>query len=161
MPSKEVERTNEQAEDMLYDIWEEYFPDVPRKNLVLVHFGRYSKRRLGSIKWANKNTRIKYLLKEKLDDYKAQDDERISVITLTKYYQDPDVPENVVRMTIAHELVHYAHGFHSPLPKLYKHPHRGNVVNKELITRGLEKELNEAEEWLKDNWNKFVRNHKR
>lgn len=150
-------RDNLYAESILYDLWEDHFEDVPRKNLVLVLFGRYSVRRLGSIKWVTGRTKVKSLLKSKQDLHKVQDDPRVSVITLTKYFTHGEIPDQIVKMTVAHEMVHYAHGFHSPLPKLYEHPHRGNIVNKELIKRGLKNELEYSEVWLKDNWYKTVR----
>lgn len=144
-------------EDLLYYLWEEHFDDVPRKNLVLILFGKYSIRRLGSIKWAQKNTRVKGRLKGLEELHQVQDDPRISVITLTRYFAHEIVPEYIVKMTIAHEMVHYAHGFHSPLPKLYTHPHRGNIVNKELMKRGLSEELDLSEKWLKENWYNTVK----
>ncbi len=58
-------RDEEFLENILYDLWENHFPDIPRKNLVLIKFGKYSTRQLGSIKLANKRTKIKSLLKNK------------------------------------------------------------------------------------------------
>ena len=136
----------------MYDLWEEYFSDIPRKNLVLIKFGKYSKRQLGSIKLANEYTKIKSLLKKNLDDYDVQDDKRVTVITMTKYFQNEIVPEYVVSATIAHELCHYAHGFSSPLEKRFDKPHQGNVINKELAKRGLLESQRLADKWLKDNW---------
>lgn len=153
-------RDNKWLEERMYDLWDEYFADVPRKNLVLIFFGKYAKRQLGSIKWARKDSKIKGHLKKKLEEYKVQDDDRISIITITRHFQHDDVPDSVVDMTIAHEMVHYAHGFHSPLPKMFKHPHQGNVVNKELIKRGLGEPLEASEKWLRKNWAKVIRKHK-
>lgn len=136
----------------MYDLWEDNFSDIPRKNLVLIKFGKYSKRQLGSIKLANEYTKIKSLIKKNKEDYDVQDDKRITVITITKYFQNEIVPEYVVRGTIAHELCHYAHGFSSPLEKQFDKPHQGNVINKELAKRGLLEEQRLADKWLKDNW---------
>lgn len=150
-------RDEKYLEDTLYRMWDDHFSDVPRKNLVLIHFGKNSARRLGSIKWANRNSRIKGLLRKKKDMIGVDDDDRITIITVTRYFQDLVIPDIVVDMTIAHELVHYAHGFHSPLPQRFQKPHQGNIVKKELINRGLGKELERSELWLKDNWLDFLR----
>jgi hypothetical protein len=145
-------RDRKYLENLMYDLWEDNFSDIPRKNLVLIKFGKYSKRQLGSIKLANEYTKIKSLIKKNKDDYDVQDDKRITVITITKYFQNEIVPEYVVRGTIAHELCHYAHGFSSPLEKQFDKPHQGNVINKELAKRGLLEEQRLADKWLKDNW---------
>jgi hypothetical protein len=150
-------RDNNYLEEQLYDIWENHFADVPRKNYVVIKFGKYSRRQLGSIKWASKRTKIKGLLNKIKEDIKSQDDKRVTVITITKYFQHEEVPDEVVRQTIAHELVHYTHGFHSPLKQIYKHPHRGRIVEKELHKRGLQDTFQFSEEWLKKNWLKTLR----
>lgn len=154
------ERDIKYLEDSMFRLWEDHFSDVPRKNLVLIHFGRYSKRRLGSIKWADNNTRIKYLLDRKKEILDIDDDNRVTVITVTRYFEDPQIPDHVVDMTIAHEIVHYSHGFHSPLPKLYKVPHQGGIVKKELSKRGLGEVVSSSERWLKDNWYSYLSSFK-
>jgi hypothetical protein len=151
-----MERNNEWLEDRLFNIWEEYFIDIPRKNLVLIKFGKYSKRQLGSIKWATRDTKINGILKKKKDEYLNQDDSRISVISITRYFENLNIPEYVIDGTIAHELVHYTHGFHSPLPKTVNHPHKGRVVQKELLKRGLGDVYKKSEVWLKENWRRVV-----
>lgn len=145
-------RDRKYLENLMYDLWEDHFSDIPRKNLVLIKFGKYSKRQLGSIKLANEYTKIKSLLKKNHDDYEAQDDKRVTVVTMTKYFQNEMIPEYVVKSTIAHELCHYAHGFSSPLEKRFEKPHQGNVIDKELAKRGLLEEQRLADKWLKDNW---------
>lgn len=149
-------RDRKYLENLMYGLWENHFCDIPRKNLVLIKFGKYSKRQLGSIKLANQDTKIKSLLRKNMDDYDAQDDKRVTVITITKYFQNEIVPEYVVNATIAHELCHYAHGFSSPLEKQFNKPHQGNVINKELAKRDLLKEQELADTWLKDNWVSIV-----
>lgn len=150
-------RTNKWLIDRLYYLWEEHFSDVPRKNLVLIKFGRNAKWQLGSIKWATRRTRIKGLMKSKKlrDYYKAQDDKRITVITITKKFQNLEIPEYVVDSTISHEICHYVHGFSSPLKQLYKTPHQGGVIRKELARRGLAPIHKKAKQWLKENWKNF------
>lgn len=145
-------RDNEFLENILYDLWENHFCDIPRKNFVLIKYGKYSKRQLGSIKLANRNTKIKGLLKKKKDEYISQDDKSITVITVTRYFKNELIPKFVVRATVAHELCHYAHGFSSPLEKRFKKPHQGSIIKKELASRGLLEEQIEADKWLKENW---------
>ena len=145
-------RNNEFLENILYNLWENHFCDIPRKNLVLIKYGKYSKRQLGSIKLANDNTKIKGLLRKKKEEYLIQDNKSISVITVTRYFQNKVVPESVVRATIAHELCHYAHGFSSPLQKSFQKPHQGSVIKKELKKRGLLEEQQRVDKWLKKNW---------
>jgi len=155
MPNTEI-RTDEDLAEVLYDLWDNNFADIPRKNLVLIKFGKSSKRQLGSIKWVNKRTKVKGFLKGFKEERKAQDDKRISLITLTRLFQSKVVPDYVVTSTIAHELVHYTHGFHSPLQRRYKHPHQGRIVQKELNNRGLGEIHKKSEQWIKANWQKYA-----
>jgi hypothetical protein len=147
-------RDNKWLEEMFYDIWENYFNDVPRKNLVIIKFGKGAKRQLGCIKLATRKTRG---IGSKLDDIEYQDIKNVSVITITKLFQNPEVPEFIVQGTIAHEMCHYAHGFNSPLQQLYNHPHKGGVIRKELQKRGLGELYKESNKWLKQNWLKYLR----
>lgn len=150
-------RTNNWLTECMYSLWEEHFADVPRKNLVIIKFGRDSARQLGSIKWARKNTRIKSFItnKEIRDVHQVQDDKRITVITITKKFQKPEIPEYVVRATIAHEIVHYVHGFSSPLKQTYRYPHQGGIIRKELESRGLGVLHATARKWLRENWHRY------
>ncbi len=147
---------NAKLQNLLYEIWEEHFPDVPRKNLVIAKYGKYSKQRLGSIKWVRDFKGIKSFYKKFKDEHDAQDDKRITLIILTRYFTNPQIPSFVIKTTLAHELAHYAHGFNSPLEKKYKFPHQGKIIQKELERRGLGKEYILSEKWLKENWAKFV-----
>lgn len=149
-------RDNKYLEELLYDLWDNNFCDVPRKNLVVIKFGKYSKRQLGSIKLANRYTKIKGLMKKRKKDWEVQDDKSVTVITITRYFQNEIIPEFVIRATIAHELCHYTHGFQSPLEKKFNNPHQGNIINKELAKRDLLEEEKTADKWLKENWLKIV-----
>ena len=149
-------RDSKYLENLLYEIWEEYFSDIPRKNFVVIKFGKYSKRQLGSIKRANRSTRIKSLVQKYKDLLEIQDEKSISVITITKYFQNENVPEYVIVSTISHELCHYTHGFNSPLPKQFTYPHQGGVVNREMDKRGLKDIRLETKKWLKKNWTKVI-----
>ncbi|MDD3647043.1 MAG: hypothetical protein PHS44_00885 [Candidatus Dojkabacteria bacterium] len=147
-----MERNNSWLEELMYDLWEDYFNDVPRRNYVLIKFGRGAKRQLGSIKWVRGDTRVKKLLKSKMRELDGQDDDRITVITITSLFKSLRVPEYVVKSTVAHEMVHYAHGFFSPLKQIYNHPHKGGLIRKELTKRGLYKMYQRSKKWLKEKW---------
>ena len=149
-------RDNKYLENILWDLWDNNFCDVPRKNLVIIKFGKFSKRQLGSIKLANGRTKIKSLIRKKEDELNVQDDKSITVVTVTRFFQKDVVPEFVVRATIAHELCHYTHGFQSPLEKKFDKPHQGNIINKELAKRDLLEEQTAADKWLKDYWLNIV-----
>jgi hypothetical protein len=151
-------RTNTWLANRMYYLWEEHFADVPRTNVVLIKFGRGSRSQLGSIKWANQSTRIRSLLKRKsIREYAdAQDDKRVTVITITRKFKDPSIPEFVVDSTIAHEMVHYTHGFSSPLKQRFAHPHKGGLIRKELESRGLGELHRAAKRWLKENWRMYI-----
>lgn len=145
-------RDNTFLENLLYDIWEEYFCDIPRKNTVVIKFGKHSKRQLGCIRLIKAKENVKRLTK----DLDQNDVKTVSLITITRYFSREIVPENIIRATIAHELCHYAHGFNSPLQQVYDKPHKGGVVTKELKKRGLGELQKEAKKWLKENWIKTV-----
>jgi hypothetical protein len=98
-------------------LWSNYFSDVPQINPVFIKFGKYSKFRLGSIKF----------------DYRTKK----SYITITSMFKDKGIPADVVDHTIAHELCHYTHGFSSPHPQLHQFPHSGGVIKRELEERKL------------------------
>lgn len=129
-----MERTNYDLNIRLTEIWENHFPEVPRVGEVVITFGRRSQTRLGSIK--RRAGRV--------------------IITITGYFRDRRVPDVVVDETIAHELTHYTHGFESPLPQLYRYPHEGGVVRRELIARGLGDTHRAARRWLHNHWRDFL-----
>lgn len=112
----------------LNDIWDKYFTDVKQINKVYVRFGKYSNTRFGSIK-------LRY------------SDSSTHVI-ITKKFCDQRIPEEIVDHTIAHELVHYSHGFSSPYPRLHKYPHRGGLIEKELTRRGLGYLVDYYKKWV-------------
>lgn len=110
-------------------IWSNHFGEVTQDNKVFIRFGRYSKYRLGSIRMdrRSKNT----------------------YITISGMFKDLKVPIEVIDHTIAHELVHYVHGFSSPKTRLHRYPHHGGVVNRELKERGLGHLIKAYSKWLK------------
>lgn len=110
-------------------IWTNFFHDIKQENPVFIKFGRYSRYRLGSIKFDQKTSR--------------------SFITITSVFKNEKVPVDVIDHTIAHELCHYAHGFSSPKTKLHKYPHHGGVIRKELQARCLDYLVKAYALWLK------------
>ncbi|MBS3146105.1 hypothetical protein J4471_00220 [Candidatus Woesearchaeota archaeon] len=118
----------------LEQIWELLFQDTQRKNNVIIKFKG---------KWKNKFGHIKTL--------KNKDTE----IAVNSLFQSSLVPEYIIDLTIAHELIHYSHGFHSPLPKLYSHPHKGGIVTKELKQRGFANQLSLEKNFIKNEWPKM------
>ncbi|MBU2639482.1 MAG: hypothetical protein KKG75_02110 [Nanoarchaeota archaeon] len=128
-------RTQTWLENKLDSIWQLLFPEVPKENNVLIKFKGKPKLRFGFIKKKDKDT----------------------LIVVNSLFKSELVPEYVVDITIAHELVHYSHGFHSPLPKQYKYPHQGNIVNKELRKRGFAFQLAQEKKWVKNSWFKIYK----
>ena len=110
-------RDNNWLLSRLDSIWSKYFPEIEQSNPIHIKFGRDSKYRLGSIK-LNRRTNHSY-------------------ITITSMFKKMSIPVLVVDHTIAHELVHYAHGFSSKRARLHKYPHAGGVVKNEMEERGL------------------------
>src|SRR5690606_10294750 len=104
-----IERNNEWLEEQLAELWYRYFSDVPQPNDVRIKFGQKAATRLGSIKWGRKPVR-----------HANGTVQKRSIITITAHFKDPAIPDDVVRGVIAHELVHYAHGFGGPNPQLYR-----------------------------------------
>jgi len=117
--------------ERLDGIWQLLFPDIERKNKVIVRFRG---------KWKNKFGHIKRLKNK---------DTEIAVNSLLRHEV---VPEFVIDLTIAHEVVHYMHGFHSPHKKMYRHPHKGGIVTKELKKRGFASVLKKERLYLKNEW---------
>lgn len=123
-------------ETYLDAIWQRHFADVPRVNTVSIAYGRSWKCRLGSIR--------------------VRRDETLSHIAINALLSRPEVPIFVLVTTIAHELSHYAHGFGSPLPRLYPYPHANGVVTQELEKRGLGEALRQCTAWLDREWFRFA-----
>lgn len=124
----------------LDEIWDNFFPDMPQNNEVKIVWGRKARNRLGSIKPGQV---VKGMPPE-------------TIITINSLFRDQIIPEYVIVGTIAHELAHYAHGFHSPLDRKFPTPHAGGVVSHELQNRGLAKVLKMQKTWLKENWENYL-----
>lgn len=115
----------------LSEIWALFFSDVVKKNNVKIRF-------LG--RWKNKFGHIKKLI------------DGSSEIVINGLFKNERIPDYIVDLTIAHEIVHYMHGFNSPHPQRFKHPHQGGVVRKELISRGFKVPLKIEKRFLKQDW---------
>ncbi|MFH1456203.1 MAG: hypothetical protein ABIF40_04610 [archaeon] len=124
-------RDNDWLIKRLDQMWELLFPDVERLNFVRIRFKG---------KWKNKFGHIKRLR------------DKSTEIAINGLFSDERVPEYIIDTTIAHELVHYLHGFQSPYPQRYKHPHRGGVVNKELAKRGFGHLMKVEKEFVQKQW---------
>ena len=122
---------------LLDEIWDQYFADVPQLNDVKIVYGRRAKRRLGSIG---------------LDPA----DRKTSVITMNGIFRNVAIPEYVVKATIVHELTHYAHGFNSPIEQSRRHPHAGGVMRREFAERGLLELFLQQKRWLKAHWQTII-----
>jgi len=137
-------RTNHWLAERLDAIHRQHFSDVPIGNIIMVKFGRASRTRFGSI----------------IARPRAGHAQPVSYITINSLFQDEEVPEYVIDATLAHEFAHYAHGFHSPLERKYQHPHRGGVVDKELVSRGAGEILKQQKAWAKKEYPNFLRKRK-
>jgi len=133
--TRQITLDRHQLAHTLENIWSACFPDIPRANTVEIAYGQPWKRRLGLIRLSLDNTR--------------------SFIGVNALLQQPEAPEYVLLITIAHELVHYAHGFGSPLPRLFEHPHANGVVQHELKQRGLAEMAQKCDEWIDNAWFAF------
>lgn len=146
-------RNDKWLEKELKRIWQKHFPDLEKKNEVVIHFGRRARTRLGSIKEIrDKRSVIRNLKNKNL----SLIPDSLSLIIINGLFQDEKIPEFVVTATISHELTHYTHGFSSPHNKTHEHPHYGGVVRKEMIDRGLEDEHYLSKKWIKENWKDYL-----
>ncbi|MBI4448293.1 hypothetical protein HY643_04900 [Candidatus Woesearchaeota archaeon] len=117
--------------ERLSQIWNLLFPEVERKNNVIARFK-------GG--WKNKFGHIKKIR------------EKDTEIAINGLFKNDAIPEYVIDVTLAHELIHYSHGFNSPLPKKYNHPHAGGIVTKELKRRGFSHLLKKEKAFVKKDW---------
>jgi len=121
-------------ENRMIQIKDMLFPDLELENQIIVRFKGRWKNKFGHIKLLrNKNTEI----------------------VVNGLFSNLEVPEYMIDITLAHELVHYLHGFQSPLKQKYKHPHKGGVVKKELIKRGFGHMVCKERVFIKEKWVKL------
>lgn len=135
------------AEELEY-LLKIYFANVALTNPLEIRFGREAKFRFGSIRLISaKSSKGTHGIKGLLS---ISGQPKKSVITVTSMFAKENIPVDVVRYTIAHELCHYAHGFSSANKRLFRHPHHGGVVNWELKERGAEHLIVAFKKWLKE-----------
>lgn len=65
-------------------------------------------------------------------------------------FKNSRIPVEVVDHTLAHELIHYAHGFSSKRARLHKYPHVGGIVQKEMKKRGMGYLISSYKNWIKE-----------
>ncbi|MBL7148002.1 MAG: hypothetical protein ISS82_04210 [Nanoarchaeota archaeon] len=123
-------RDNNFLKQRLTQIWSLLFEDTPKLNTVTIRFKGSWKNKFGHIKKTGKDTEI----------------------VVNGLFKNELVPEYIIDITIAHELIHYAHGFNSPLKRKYKHPHQGGIVTKELKIRGFLHMLKKEKLFVKKEW---------
>ncbi len=129
-------RDDEFLKQRLDAMWEFLFPDVKKANIVVIRFKG---------KWRNKFGHIKRL------------NNGDSEIVINSHFKNEKIPEYIIDTTIAHELVHYMHGFNSSLPRMHKHPHKGGIVNKELKKRGFGNMISLERKWVRNEWRNIVK----
>lgn len=110
-------------------LWSNFFADIPQINPVFIKFGRFAKFRFGSIRMDSRSKK--------------------TYIIITGMFKDAKIPQEIIDHTIAHELVHYIHGFSSPHKRLHRFPHEGGVVRGELENRGLIYLFKAYRNWIK------------
>jgi len=160
-------RDNGWLEKQLQYLLKKNFADVVISNPLEIKFGMEAKYRFGSIRLlkSTKGTRSTKSIKGFLPNFlkargtrdtlgargtlKASERPAKSIITITSMFAKESVPVAVVQYTIAHELCHYAHGFSSANRRLFKYPHHGGIVNKELTRRGAHHLISAFKKWLK------------
>lgn len=126
-----------------------YFGNIRLTNPIEVKFGRDAKFRFGSIKLV-KPRGLRVLRGFRSLRRIKQDQPQKSLITITGMFRDESIPAGVVHYTLAHELCHYAHGFSSTNKKLFRFPHHGGVINRELTERGAQALIPVFKAWLKE-----------
>ena len=122
-------RDDNWLETRFHQIWQLFFPDVEKKSVYIRWKGRW-KNKFGHITTKKRGTEI----------------------AINSLFKDLRVPEDIVKLTMAHEIVHYMHGFHSHLPKQVEKPHSHGVVDKELIKRGFGYAVKKEKQWIKNEW---------
>ena len=123
-------RDDKWLRERMLEIWQLRFIDVPKLNKVNIKFKGKWKTKFGHIKLKGKDTEI----------------------VINSLFKNEDVPQYIVDLTIAHELVHYSHGFHSPLERKFRYPHQGGIVNKELKRRGFKDALMFEKKVFRKEW---------
>lgn len=143
-------RDHEWLQEQLKFLLSKYFSSVPVTNPIEIKWGREAKFRFGSIKLVSyKSIKRDKSHKGFKDLIRIGDRPKKSVITVTSMFKDEKIPVGVVQYTVLHELCHYAHGFSSMNRQMFRHPHHGGVINRELTERGAQNLIPIFKKWLK------------
>jgi len=137
-------RNDQWLKDRFNNLYKRFFSDIKIINTIIIKFGRGNKTRLGSIRPGRF----------------GQNKQKYSFITINGHFKDIAIPEFVIDAVICHEFMHYAHGFASPHEKKFSFPHKGGVVNRDLIHRGLREILILEKKWIRSNWQNYIKNNK-
>ncbi len=131
-----VDGTDLRVARLVDALWRDHFADVPRVNEIRAGYGYTWKRRLGRIRMSL--------------------DEQESEIVLNGLLDSPGVPDVIRIAILAHEIVHYAQGFGSPLPRAQAHAHKHGAVTCGLDERGLAWTERMLSEWAFRMWPRFA-----
>lgn len=142
-------RDQDWLEAQLKILLDKYFSSVPLTNPLEIKWGRDAKYRFGSIKLVSYRSIKKTENRGIAGIIRIGDTPKKSLITITSMFKDESIPSGVVHYTIAHELCHYAHGFSSLNKRMFRHPHHGGIINKELTERGAQELIPIFKKWLK------------
>ncbi len=120
-------------------VWQTYFSDVPQPNIVMVNYDYHWKNRLGRIRMTK--------------------DEHRSEIALNGILQTASITDELRIGVISHEIVHYAHGFGSPLSSSHQHAHAHGIVSVELAERGLAHVERNLLSWIDQEWDRTYQHY--
>ena len=140
-----IMRNEQWLENRFEYIFRNYFADVEATNQIEIMWGRRSRRQLGCIKKEQPKTLA--------DRFKR---DFITIIVINGLFRDEVIPEFIIDSVIVHEMAHYAHGFNSPIEQKYRHPHKGNVIRREFLLRGIGDLEKLQKKWMKENWQKYL-----
>jgi len=142
-------RDNDWLQKQLEYLLRKYFANVTLTNPIEIKFGREARYRFGSIRLV-KPRGLRIFLGFRSNKKIKENHPQKSLITITGMFRDQSIPVGVVHYTVAHELCHFAHGFSSTNKKLFRYPHHGGVINKELTERGAKELIPVFKRWLKE-----------
>lgn len=142
-------RSDKWLEEQLDFLLKKHFSNIKIANPIEVKWGREAKFRFGSIKLLKPRGLKTFRGFRSLRKIRENQPKK-SIITITSMFREDAIPAEVVQYTIAHELCHYAHGFSSRNRQLFRHPHHGGVINRELTERGAGDLISAFKKWLKD-----------
>ena len=142
-------RSEEWLNEQLQYLLSRYFSNIKVSNPIEIKWGKEAKYRFGSIRLL-KPRGLRVLRGFRSIRRIKEDQPTKSIIIITSMFRNEAIPAGIVHYTICHELCHYAHGFSSTNRQMFRHPHHGGVVNKELTERGAGELIREFKKWLKE-----------